>query len=257
MITYIACGNLKIDGEEYTSGILGLHWFPSAIASGNQAHYEREVTQNLDTILATQTGVAVLNGIGGRRHSAMYIRPYHDKGDGPFNATATPTDLTAATMRDTVALDRYGNMPGPGKPRVTGTGTGSDSIVNYTPSIFTAGSGGAGQPGAPADEILLHEMVHGLRQMMGRSVKERVAGNAGMHNYEEFSAIVISNIYRSERGLPGLRQDHQGFVPLAGALTSPATFKATFSQYISYMNIEMPDMCDRLRKVTCAFNPFA
>jgi hypothetical protein len=41
MITYFACGNLKVDGDDYTSGTLGLHWFPSAIASGNRAHYEK------------------------------------------------------------------------------------------------------------------------------------------------------------------------------------------------------------------------
>jgi hypothetical protein len=256
MITYDNCANLKIDGDEYTAGFLGLHWFPSSVASGNQAHYERAVIQNLETIIGTQTGLAVLNGIGNCRHATMFIRPYHATAAfGALNATATPTDVTAATLRDTTALDQYGNLPAAGERRIVGTGTGSDSIVNYTPGIFATATSGAG-PGGMADEILLHEMVHGLRQMMGRWVRERVNGNPGMDNHEEFTAIVISNVYRSERGIPRSRRDHHGYVPLAGDVTNPAIFRTTFSQYLSYMDIEMPGVCALPRRATCSFNPF-
>jgi hypothetical protein len=90
-------------------------------------------------------------------------------------------------------------------------------------------------------------MVHGLRQMKGRAIFEQI---------NEFAAIVISNVYRSELRIPQLRKDHGGFLPLAGPDAVAATFKTTYQQYLTDMAIEQPQLCQNLRRVPGAFNPF-
>jgi hypothetical protein len=58
----------------------------------------------------------------------MIIKPYHPTPQtGQFNAYAQATNLAAATMKDTTALDSHGNLPAPGQARIIGTGTGSDT----------------------------------------------------------------------------------------------------------------------------------
>jgi hypothetical protein len=146
-------------------------------------------------------------------------------------------------------------MPGSGQ-RFTGTGVGSNVIVDFSATTYT-------QPGAPTGpassphEILLHEMVHGLRQMTGRFVREPVVpgGNPHMDNYEEFVAIMISNLYRSELGLSPLRADHWQHEPLTGPTANLATFKATYRNWLLDLDVEQPRLCHNLRRVACAFNP--
>jgi hypothetical protein len=137
---------------------------------------------------------------------------------------------------------------------VVGTGTGSDTVVRFSKETWTAPDAPTGA-GASPDEILLHEMIHGLRQMQGRSVRESINGNPGMDNYEEFAAITISNIYRSESGIAGLRRDHKDFSPLSGPTTDPTVFRSTYRQYLLNMDIEQPRLCQNLRQVNCSFNP--
>ncbi|WP_376095293.1 hypothetical protein ACE7GA_02785 [Roseomonas sp. CCTCC AB2023176] len=256
MLSFKDCTNIRIAGDEYTSGFLGLHWLPSAGAAANQSRYEADVIAGLNRLMKTFTGWAVINEVFWNRPRVMWIMPYHPTpATGPFNATAGATDLAAATMKDTTALDGKGALPKAGQARTIGTGAGSDTIISFTPGVFTAKPGNPTGPGTSGDEILLHEMVHGIRQMMGRSVREAVAGNPGMDNYEEFVAILVTNIFRSESGQTQMRQDHHGFVALSGAAANPATFKATYSAYLSYMATEQPRLCQNLRQVTCAFNP--
>jgi hypothetical protein len=66
----------------------------------------------------------------------------------------------------------------PGQPADIGTGTGSDTEIRFSPSTFTAPGAPTG-PGARPDEILLHEMVHGLRQMKGRAIFEQITAIQG------------------------------------------------------------------------------
>jgi hypothetical protein len=256
MQTFNQCANIEIDGDEHTSGFLGLHWFPSAGASATKEHYEADVLTSLKRLVGRYIGWCVINEIFYQRPRKMTILPYHPTASDPVNAYASPTDRAAATMKDTTALDSQGNLPGPGKDRIVGTGAGSSSIINFTPSIFSSGPGGPSGPGATADEILLHEMLHALRQMTGRAVREAVSGNPGMDNYEEFAAIVVTNVYRSELGLPQLRRDHHGFLALTGPTATTAGFKAAFSQYLNFMDVEQPRLCNNLRQARVGFNPF-
>jgi hypothetical protein len=251
MRSFSSYHNIKIDGDEYTSGFLGLDWFPSTAAAAQKQRYETDIVASLERLADTWSGWAVLTEIFYRSRT-MTIRPFHPtEQTGPINAYAQATDTAAATLKDTAERGNDGKVVQGG---VVGTGTGSDTVVRFSKETWTGPSAPAGA-GASPDEILLHEMIHGLRQMQGRSVRESVNGNPGMDNYEEFAAITISNIYRSEKGIPGLRRDHQDFSPLSGPVTDPAVFKSTYGQYLSFMDIEQPRLCKNLRQINCPFNP--
>jgi hypothetical protein len=246
-IRYAKCFNIVIDGDEFPAG------------SPDRTNHETGILRQLDRLITTWAGWAVITETYylGRQGRKMTILPYHPTpATGVCNATARATDLAAATLRGTTALGPQGQLPAPGQPRVVGTGTGSDTILNYNPQTFSVGAACATGPGATADEILLHEMVHGVRQMAGRSVRESVTGNPGMDNYEEFVAILVSNIYRSEQGGTQLRADHAGFAALTGPTTNPQTFYNSHGRFVGYISTEQPRLVQNLRQVRpVAFNP--
>jgi hypothetical protein len=224
---------------------------------GDDAHRSGVVAQ-LDRLMQTFAGWAVITEAYYLSRRTMFIRPYVPSLQwGQCNATATPTDAAGATLRDTTVLDDHDRLPAPGQPRTIGTGAGSDTIVRYSPTTFQGGSVCASGPGATPDEILLHEMTHGIRHMAGRAVREQVVGNPGMTNYEEFVAIVVSNIYRSERGMTQLRRDHAGFSILNDATTNPAVFHTTYRTYLGNFWVEQQRFFDNLRRARCTFNPVA
>ena len=81
-------------------------------------------------------------------------------------------------------------------------------------------------PGVQKDEILLHEMVHGVRQMEGTVDFHTPLDAPHYDTVEEFMAIVVSNVYRSEMKRPGLRQDHWAFNNLPAIQEDPKKFLA-------------------------------
>jgi hypothetical protein len=259
MQKYKFCANIRIDGDEFISGFLGLTWFPSAQAERKQADYEKGVDMQLDVLLKSFAGWSIINEIYKQSKKTLTIRPFHppdkpkDESDR-CNAYASPTDVEDATGKGATVNDTYGN---PIKKYKPGTGTGSDAILQYSSDTFRSGSACASGPGATPDEILLHEMTHGLRQMAGMSDKLKVKENLNMHNFEEFVAIVISNIYRSERKIPQLRSDHTGFVALTGPTTDPDVFAKTFRDHLSLLVFQQTALCSNLARVKCDFNPIA
>jgi len=238
--------------------------FMSCIEVEGDGSYVQSVLGQLRTIQSPRgdTGMILLTEIA-QTGKKMYIRPYvPSRRWGQCNATATPDDQRAATLEGTTlpVLDERGHptLPAWGEPRQSGTGRGSDTVIRYSPSMWSPGSSCPSGPGTAADEMLLHEMVHGLRHMRGRSVMlEQVDANPSMDNYEELVAIVVSNIYRSERGTAQLRRDHHGFNPLTAPLTNPSTFRATYLNHLVNFRIEQRSFVNALAAVRCAFNPLA
>src|SRR5262249_48451504 len=92
-------------------------------------------------------------------------------------------------------------------------GLGSPVTLHYTPSMW--GGPFAGGP----DDVLLHELVHAMRQVQGGMLALPTSGgNAGYDNDEEFLAILLTNIALSEKDpFAPLRRDHQGHVKLPDA----------------------------------------
>jgi hypothetical protein len=96
--------------------------------------------------------------------------------------------------------------------------------------------------------------------MNGKMHCEGIGDNPGYTTYEEFFAIVVSNMYRSEKGLTTLRKDHAGFDSLPPDLTDPEKFlkDASNTDHIQKAVEEDPKkiLMNHLADVPCRFNPF-
>jgi hypothetical protein len=187
-----------------------------------------------------------------------------------FNATAGPTDWSKSAPKGQTVLSCGGSTQNQQIGTLIGDGTGSDVVVNFSPAMWVKsdvtaafGATNATGPGVSKEEILLHEIVHGMRQMSGTARCAAVPDNPGMDTVEEFMAIVISNVYHSEQNLPGLRSDHKGFIPLSADLSDTNKF-VNFNKDLPTSNLkrlqqlksEHPQLCENLKKVQATFNPF-
>jgi hypothetical protein len=98
--------------------------------------------------------------------------------------------------------------------------------IHFTPDTHGGAACGGGLYGSLPDEVLLHEMVHGLRDMQGQSFKVPTRGTLRNYdNLEEFLAIVITNVYISakDKTMP-LRADHHGHTRLKDTLSTSEGF---------------------------------
>jgi hypothetical protein len=109
------------------------------------------------------------------------------------------------------------------------------------------------------DEVLLHEMVHALRQMQGKSNPIPTEDTLRKYdNEEEFLAIVVSSVYMSAHNKTQLRADHWGFKALDRALNTSAGFltdAGNFKLMDIYKLVWQPSFW-LLRTVPATFNPF-
>jgi hypothetical protein len=248
MIRYSKCSNILIDGNVYTEGFLGLTWFPSAAGKAARDRYEACIVGQLDMLAMRRTGWAVLKDIfdtGKARGKEVRIVPFALKDEKVFgeeNAFARPTSAPGAAPRG-VKLYRSDDSTKPGDKGTrlasyTGTGAGSDVEIHYSPWKLQQGplpvcprdgttSRGPCRltPGSDdtPDTTLLHELVHGLRDMRGQQNTVPTL-QKGYDNEEEFFAILVANIYMSEQGKKNLRQDHQGKSRLDPALATSEGF---------------------------------
>jgi hypothetical protein len=192
-----------------------------------------------------------------------------------------------ASGDDSAAAAAPGKSPEKGPPG-SGTGLGSDSTLQFTPHDWSPVS--EAQNLNVVDEVLLHELVHAVRQALGREdsdhlraplkrlargdgsdatlmAPDSILKEAGLtkempdrhsqiyNNLEEFIAVVITNIYRSENRRSGLVRDHLGDNELIWPMTNPRNFLIVWRNQLARMCNEMPSLCNRLASVSCAFNP--
>lgn len=154
--------------------------------------YSRKVQEHLKWIERTKSGKILLSAI--KFHGRpITITPYTG---GDCNATGGWTTAT-------------GSMEG---------------VLSYSPDTFSlhgacSATKSVANRGLYWDEILFHELVHVFRGVSGKWNQPNLG--FGLHRYtdnEEFIALVLSNIYISDRSnkiKSGLRSDHQGFHPLS------------------------------------------
>jgi hypothetical protein len=130
--------------------------------------FETDVISLLDSLWKSATGGAVLRGIKAAEGRVL-IKPNPGTPNGPVNSEAQMEGLI--------------------------------SKIPFEPSVW---------PSRPdslnACEVLLHELVHSFRQISG-NWDQRPTPDA-YRNLEEFYAIVIGNVYRSELRRIGLRGGH-------------------------------------------------
>jgi hypothetical protein len=117
-----------------------------------------------------------------------------------------------------------------------------------------------------ADEALLHELVHCVRELYRLDLDDTLDGfqpaprlDQQYDNLGEFCAVVIANIYRSENVRPNLRRDHHGYLPLAKDLSIPSAFVDFWRPALLRIQSEFAHTAffGCIARVTCAFNPFA
>ena len=151
---------------------------------------------------------------------------------------------------------RYTRMPN----GVKGTGDGSDVHLYFTPDTRGRRGCGGGFYGSLPDEVLLHEMVHALRHMQGKTNQIPTEGNLrGYDNEEEFLAIVVANVYMSANGKSQLRADHSGFKALDSSLSTSAGFLAdpgNFKLMNIYKLVWQPTFWPLHTAASATFNPF-
>jgi hypothetical protein len=146
-----------------------------------------------------------------------------------------------------------------------GSGRGSDSRIAFTPSRFSTycskKSSVGKAAGAQPDDILLHEIVHAMRQMRGKS--DLAPLGHGFDTEEEFYAILLTNIYASEAGRQqDLRANHHGFDPIDASQDTDAEFLPAADKHdyryrlVDKMVHQEPKLVAELRAVKdAAFNP--
>ena len=249
MQVYRNASNIHIDADQFLEGALGLSWFPSAEARTRVSNYENDVLRHLGIIYGTWTGRTVITEIALTRQRTMRIIPWPNS--GVQNADAFPTNWADGELQGVTAHDGLGN-PIRG---VTGTGRGSDVVVRFTGSMWGPGTGHPSGPSTEPDEILLHEMLHGFRFMCGRAMPLH-SSNPRYDTDEEFAAILITNMYRSERGRSPLRADHHGFQALPAALSTSAAFLNSYRNEVGGLFTENRRLFGSLGALDASsFNP--
>jgi hypothetical protein len=232
--------------------------------------YETEVSALLTRIRWTWTGWALIKDLWRVRKTMVIIPwselPYLDSSNRwkGFNATSSSTYVPKLT-----------DGPGPlNADAIYSTVPGWNALVRFNPDMWTAAAVAqvgfiakpadfVKAPGVGRDEILLHEMVHGLRQIRGTTDSHTPADSPNMDTVEEFMAIVVSNVYRSELKRPGLRADHHGFSALPAAQENPSVFlsragksgESNLSRMKQFKK-DNPDFFEDLKKSPASFNPF-
>src|SRR5262249_49589085 len=106
-------------------------------------------------------------------------------------------DFVRATPRGRSARNNRGRRMIDHGHTITGTGVGTTVTVQFTPAQGAPGPpprcllGPSGDPlpGFRGDEVLLHEMFHGLRMMMGKFLNLRMGER--FDSREEFYSIVV------------------------------------------------------------------
>lgn len=224
----------------------------SALADSDA--YESAVYTVLETIRSTKSGQGLLSECYQNGHKLVIA---------PTAADPTTTGPGAHADSWKGSTPAGSHLVGPGgqpypDPAITGTGDGSDVHLWFDPHQ------NYGSSHVKDDDVLYHELVHSLRDMMGLYLPSSMGNH--VDDTEEFFAILCANIYLSERGrADDLRGTHQKrFVPLPDEITDSKDFLDftddagnSYRDLVKTLNMAMPGLTDRLdlNSDLCAFNP--
>lgn len=156
--------------------------------SGTSTNYDSDVAQIVRGLLATQTGRAIATKI--RTHGTVLIADdYPGKVWGEYNAEFDPALGNNKTLGIVVFHPQDGTVTTPKiffKGKEISVAQVRSIQKNYT----------SFQP----DEVLFHELVHAARYLGGDFKKTPIPKMPEYDNEEEYFAVLITNIYISERG---------------------------------------------------------
>jgi len=255
--------NMSVDGSAYLSGLLGLSLFPSNEAKRNAVNYEADVLQVLSYLQSRFTSSRIIMQISHHPSKQIVIRPLPIAPPDPkvpdierlYNSFVEPSSKVDAIRQGE-------NAPAPGKDpdedRTQGTGKGSDAVIKFNPGVYADAMGMAPvYPFGRSDYVLVHELVHALSDVSGVNA-ETMACPDGYDNLEEFTAIVMRNVYESEVSGSGARLwgGHDGR-PLPLLLVSGSGFYNRYKAYMEAVCRNHPLLCRELKTGTnITHNPF-
>jgi hypothetical protein len=188
----------------------------------------------------------------GGGYRILVIKPYTPTDEKPTafgvcNAFAAPKSASAQSQ-ETFDGTRKGN----------GAGPGSSCEIHYDKARWCVGSRCGPTPASAGDypaETLLHEMLHGLRQLAGQ--QDMSAIGLDYDTMEEFYAILLTNVYMSERGRKRLRKNHHGNSPLdKDAATSEGFLMfGDHVRWLTWLVNRGAVMVRRVAEINAPFNP--
>ncbi|HTN74829.1 MAG TPA: hypothetical protein VL096_06260 [Pirellulaceae bacterium] len=255
---------IKIDGDYFIEGFLGLKWLPSDEALANRNKWESEVDDVLGKLVKPQSSAAVLKALCDSGKT-LTIYPELEK---DCNASAIPLDKQKAARSGSPAENCSASVSGAN----AGQGGGTITKITFSPRQFTAGRcSDAGTKGAghEADEILFHELTHAMRYSTGQR-DSCFTSVVGWGDYEEFLAIVLTNVFSSETGR-SLRKDHEGYTLMPRTsrvydskgnrfdvnLHDAQIFCNWFRKQLTNFQIYQRPLCNRLASLrSIRWNPF-
>ena len=269
---------IQIDGSLIYRFPNNLSVTPTPVHTNHHAlQYEHEVSAILIQIRRRLTGRMLLDVLktAGRGLTIVPTNSATNAGATPMSGTGAVAARQQVLVGDNgqVVRDRAGNA-------LIRTGLGSDVGLLFTPRSINPEQARTVPPGAQADEVLVHELVHTLRQMHGGQTN-RPTGSA-FGNIDEFMAIVVADMYSSETwtdaggrqqgGLARLRASHDlNPASLASVLRSTmcdtpdilrgtgptlsATFATRFGALLEEFRLGETLLFHRLAGVQAHFNP--
>ena len=228
--------------------------FKTIVIKGSPA-YEKSVLEQLNKLWDTWTGWAVLRGIL------------------DTTKTVTIVPYSAADRKEMGSRNAYA--------RGTSSRGACDSEVHFSAEEFQGPLPSCYYRQAPAgpclvpahyaqnvgpDDCLVHELVHSLREMRGQ-LNLVPTRTTGYENQEEYFAILLQNIYGSEKGLTIFRGNHLTNARLSKSLSTSETFLGKGQRPLSMEQLENRQLVSRLTNeclilcrnvlshVQAAFNP--
>jgi hypothetical protein len=187
------------------------------------------------------TGQALLNEIKASNPRRVRIMPHDhvvkefgfgDSFDATTSALSANDDLSVITgtiggphndttfqmreISDSAFFDSFARGTRIRGEKSRGTGIGADGLIAFSPEVFDPNNPSRPNiPGWDADEILYHELVHASRVLRGAELDTRViaswsgqSNNDSWANEKEYLAIIITDMYMSEKGKTSLRVRH-------------------------------------------------
>jgi hypothetical protein len=129
----------------------------------------------------------------------------------------------------------------------------ADSVLDFEPAPWLDATTIDPQGNFKSDDVLVHELVHEARQMRGMHCREPMGD--GFETKEEFYAVVIANIYRSEKSPSNaLRADYS--LVWRTLTLSDDDFHTKYILEIQQLKVEMPRLFTGLSQVKAGWNPF-
>jgi len=257
----------------------GLAPVANDLAGDMSSDWEKAVRQTL-TALSAQVNYAsrcVLGEIdwyGKRTNHVVFILPRDMQVEQAIWANRTdlsPAERVVKAWLNASSQGRQGTS-GPGMiadASKNQRGAGDTAIVRFDPFAWDPGNtfrdvanrmlnGRYGPYGTSPAEALLHELVHAQRTLKGLTDLTPL-GPPFNDAFEEFAAVLVTNIHTAESSPGGLRSGHNGFTAMPAEWTSNVGFLSDRNnkENVKYFIRQDPSFCRNLAQTpyVSSFNP--